>query len=253
MRIVVGSTALGKFNLNRRKPSDVDIWTDEFSYSPSEKEDVALVPSEILSKVDCTDDGFATPDSVYTIKLSHLVYDIQWQKHKLDVLFLKINSCKVLPKLYELLIEHWKVVHGAKDFLSLNKDKIDFFDDAVHYQYEHDHLHELVAFPNKPVYTKCLKEGQDVLIDKEKFFSMCFDDQVRMFREEIAVIAIERWLVDPKYESRYSWYQAHMFSVRKTVTSLTKGWASRFLVENIEHFVKPNYSYYKHIMKELSL
>lgn len=118
-------------------------------------------------------------------------------------------------------------------------------------EFPHDYLHELVAYPNRPVYERCLRENQEVLIDKDKFFAMPFEDQVRMFREEITVIAAERWVLNPKLEGRVSWYRAHMFSVRKTVTTLTKGWASRFLVENIEHFVKPEWSYWKHLLNTL--
>lgn len=253
MRIVVGSTALEYFGYNRRKPTDVDVWSDNQTELLA-GEDGHIVPTSILSLISYSTKlgiNYALPSAIYTIKLSHLVYDIFFDKHKLDVLHLKHKGCTIVPELYKLLIEHWKIEHGNKDFLSLNQNKTDFFTDNVEYLWDHDELHRLVAYPNRPIYEKCLKDGEQVLIDKDKFNAMWFDDRVRMFREEIAVIACERWVLNPKFEGRISWYRAHIFSVRKTVTSLTKGYFSRFLVENLEHFVKPDFKYYKHLLKTL--
>ena len=72
-------------------------------------------------------------------------------------------------------------------------------------------LHELVSYPNPPMYTHCLKDGHDVLIDKKKFDTMLFEDQIRMLGEEITVIW-QRWLIDPKYKGKISWFRAYLFS-----------------------------------------
>lgn len=123
--IIVGSTALKKFNLNRREPSDIDYWLSSDEPIP-EKTDSNVFPTEILSLVP-TMNGYATPDAIYTIKCSHLVYDIFFDKHKLDVLYLKAKGCKLIPELYEALIHYWPKIHGSKDFLSLSGDREDFF------------------------------------------------------------------------------------------------------------------------------
>ena len=65
------------------------------------------------------------------------------------------------------------------------------------------------------------------------------------------MIAAERWLIDPKYKGKISWFRAYLFSLRKTVTTLTKGSYSYFIMENIEHFIKPDYSYFKHLLETL--
>lgn len=250
--MIVGSTALSYFRMNIREPKDLDIWTTDQSFINSEGVDGHIVPENIMERI-YNPHGYCTPDQIYTIKLSHSVYPIKWEKTKQDILWLKAKGCKVIPELYERLKLHWKEVHGNKDFLSLNKNKEDFFTDAVTYVYDHDYLHELVAHPNKPMYTNCLKDGQEVLIDKTKFFTMSFGDQVRMFREEITVIAAERWLIDPYWKDKLCWYRAYILSLEKTVTSLTKGWASEFIVENLEYFVKPDYTYFEHLFKTLNL
>lgn len=257
MKIIVGSTALSKFKLNRNHPVDVDVWSDDAN-DIEQGTDSCLVPTEILQLVPClVDNGgkdrWATPNAIYTIKMSHAEYQIKWQKTKLDILWLKHKGCKLIPELYSVLKAHWRKEKGNKEFLSLMQTKEEFFTDNVTYVYDHDYLHELVACPSRPMYERCLKDGQQVLIDQTKFNEMPFEDQVRMFREEIAVIAAERWMINPIWKGKISWFQAHILSLEKTVTRLTKGWASEFIIMNLEHFVKPNHIYFKHIIEELDL
>ncbi|UZV41312.1 hypothetical protein vBVpaMR16F_246 [Vibrio phage vB_VpaM_R16F] len=255
MWIVVGSSALNqeRFNIKFRKSKDVDIWTTEkecynLFKSKGKPFDVKVLPREIYNLVE-TDGIYATPNSIYTIKCSHLGWNNPvWNKHKSDIINLKNQGCVLIPELYSKLTEFWKTELGDKSFLSLRQDKKNFFNDNVTYVYDHDWLHEQVAYPNKPIYTKCLMENEDVLIDKSKFDKLTFSEQVRMFREEITVIAIERWLVNPKTKGKYSWVQAYNLSLKKTITQLTKSWATDFIVQNLEEFIKPDYSYFKHTL-----
>lgn len=254
MKIIVGSRALIHHlpNFKRNNP-DLDIWSD----GPIEKcpnVDVSLIPTEILDAFSDNSKnlGIATPEDVMTIKLSHLPYDIFWRKHSSDYLVLKMKyGYEVNYSLYEKLKPYWKEKHGNKTYLSLYKTKDQFFDDFVEKKFEHDWLHELVAYPNKPIYTECLKDGQQVAIDKKKFDGIIHDKKIKMFREEMCVIALERWVIPSKKE--ISFIEAWSRSVHKTVTALTKGWASEFICENLELFVKPNLNDVKYLMSELYL
>ena len=162
MQITVGSTALKYFNLNRREPIDLDLWTN--GEIDVEQSDSHIFPQYILDAVPTvngeSNSFIATPDAIYTIKCSHAIYDIKWDKTKGDILWLKANGCKLIEPLYSLLKDHWKKEHGNKDFLSLNQTKEDFFTDNVTYIYDHDMLHDLVAYPNPPMYTKALNSGK---------------------------------------------------------------------------------------------
>jgi len=60
-----------------------------------------------------------------------------------------------------------------------------------------------------------------------------------MFREEIAVIAIERWLTNDVWKGKVPVTKAHNMSVKKTILHLTKNWATDFLVTNLVEFVMP--------------
>ncbi len=243
----MGSKALQFFGITRREPKDTDLWVDDESLL-EEGTDGHVIPTEIMSIVP-TVQGYATPNAIYTIKCSHFGWDIHWEKTKADILFLKSKyRPRLIPDLYEALVVHWNKEHGDKSYLSLSQDKEDFFNDYVKYKYDHDYLHELVAYPNKPVYTKCLKDGNSVLTDKAKFDKMSFEDQVKMFREEIVVIACERWLV---HKPDIGWYKAYMLSLKKTITRLTKNWACDFIIQNLEYFVKPEFRMFEHILNSL--
>jgi len=249
--IIVGSTALSRNGFDFRKPKDIDMFLPEGCPAP-EGVDCQWFPDSIIGMIPHTN-GYASVDAVYTIKCSHLQWDIHWHKHYSDMMYMKAKGCRLLPELYRALSDHWKEKNGNKDFLSLNKRKDDFFNDAVEYVYDHDYLHDLVSFPNKPVYTECLKDGADVMIDKDKFFQLPFEKQIRMFKEEIAVIACERWLIPDKANGKISFNKAWGMSLRKTVTALTKGWASEFLVLNMEHFYKPDRAMVAHLFEKLKI
>jgi hypothetical protein len=252
MKIIIGSTALQYFNFNRKEPKDLDIWVSDTSGVVAG--DCKVIPLSIMELIP-TENGYATPDAIYTIKCSHLGWtNPMWDKHKLDVLFLKNKGCVLLPELYDKLVEYWKLELGDKSFLSLKQDKGSFFTDNVTYYVDHDTLHEMVSYPRLPMYNLCLKQGEDVLIDKDKFDNMSFENQVRMFREEIAVIAIERWLLPSMMKcgsSNIGWYKAYILSLKKTITSLTKNWATSFIVLNLECFIKPDYTYFEYALGKL--
>lgn len=243
MKVVIGSTALSYHGINLRpKPSDFDLWiTEDEPFQP--QSDYHVMSREIMKMVECTRDNgvlYATPNSIATIKMSHLAWDnYAWSKHKWDYLNLKNNhNCEVDEELRLALIEFWKKDLGNKDFLSLDQNTKDFFTDNVEYEFDHDDLHYLVA-NGYPLYIKCLKEESEVLIDKYKFFAMPKDLQLRMFQEEITVIALERYILNEKNEIN-SFVHAWNLALRKTITNLTKGWASQFIIENLEFYLKPN-------------
>lgn len=107
MKIIVGSSALNYHGYTFPK-SDVDVWVDEDYVFPSGY-DAKKIPSHILSLIEHTD-GYATPDSIYTIKCSHLGWsNPMWAKHKNHTLLLKHKGCKLNKPLYDALVEKVEV------------------------------------------------------------------------------------------------------------------------------------------------
>ena len=251
--LIVGSTALKRFGVNRGEPKDIDRWFSRGDENGIGAHDDSVIPCHIyqMLKWQHSNTGTVNPHAIYTIKMSHLPHDIKWEKTKNDIIWLKAKGCQLILPLYHELKLHWETVHGDKSFLSLLQNKDEFFNDFVHYEYDHDYLHEVVASPAQPMYNMCLKDGEAVLTDKAKFCKMSGEDQIRMFREEIAVIALERWVLNPKCKRSIGWYEAHGMALKKTIISLTKNWATDFLIHNLEKFVKPDYSYYKNALNLL--
>lgn len=246
---VVGSYAANQAIDNwYRSYSDVDIWATE-SIPRQKGIDASVVSQEIFDALEGI--NYASLNDLYTIKVSHLPWPIFFWKHANDALFLKKQGARLNETLYELLKEHWRVIHGTKTQLSLYKNKQEFFDDAVPKKYDHDMLHELVAFPDVPVYTTVLKEGHTVFTDKEKFLALSFDNKVKMMREEMNVIMCERWLLHHHISARITLPQAWRMSVEKTATALTKGIYSEFICENLEHFVLADKRETAHLFKTL--
>jgi len=244
MQIIVGSAALEHFFISPRKAKDIDIWIDNpcVVVAAYAREDAKIQPVELLTEVGkyCNMIHYglyvALPDAVYTIKLSHAEYDIHWEKTISDIIYLKQKGCKVIPELYSKLKAHWKTIHGDKAFLSLKKTKSEFFDDYVPYEYDHDLLHEIVAKDGIPVYTKLLKDNQEVMLNHTLFLTLPKEEQLRLFREEIYVIALERWIIPSKF--RIPKVVAYRKALKKTITNLTKNWATQFILDNIEHYVR---------------
>lgn len=250
--ILTGSKALEYWGLNRRVPKDIDYFsmvnTSIGGY------DLTVLDEERmeLAQQHTNSEQVLSPNAIYTIKCSHLGWDNHWQKTKRDVLWLKSKGCELIPELYYNFKEYWKGTLGSNENLSLAKTKDEFFNDYVTKVYDHDYLHELVAYPNRPVYEGVLKEGEEVLVDKDKFDVLSFEDQVGMFREETTVIAIERWLVNPSSKVD-SWVKAYLMALQKVIISLTKNWAQDFMIHNLEYLCKPDFTYFQKAIKELNM
>jgi hypothetical protein len=244
--ILVGSKALDiVLGTTKAIKSDYDVVSDKVEPDC----DTIVLPKHIIDMIP-NNYGVATLDALYTLKCSHLSFDVFWKKHKNSVLFMKSKGAKLIKPLYDVLYAHWCKVN-TKEHLSLYKTKTEFFTDNVTYVYDHDYLHELVSCPNKPAYTHCLKDNCEVAIDKSKFDMLSYEQKLRMFKEEITVIACERWLLNPKCIGKHHWSQAYDMALHKTCVDLTKNWASSFIVENLDFYAKADYSYFEYLLSKL--
>jgi hypothetical protein len=141
-------------------------------------------------------------------------------------------------ELHKILYPVWVKTHGSKK-MNLAQAAGNFFADAVVRIYDHDSIHESVAFGDRPLYERILKDGETVDIDPDKLWNgMTFKEQVLLFREEIVATALERWMIPTEY--RFSPGLAYKLALKKTITSLTKGKSARFIVTNFEHFRQPH-------------
>ena len=238
--IVIGSIATKYHFPEARIPKDIDYFSD-WREPDDDESDIFWHPS--LGEWFGTDHRYATPDELYTIKVSHSYWELDngsWNKHIYDVLFLKSKGCKLIPELHSLLYKIWEEKHGKKK-VDLTKESEDFFRDAVPRVYDHDSIHSSVAYFDVPMYTKVLKEGASVQMDMSAVWALPFDDQVRLFREEVYATALERLMIPKNY--KFSPGRAYTWALRRTITSLTKGRSATFIVDNMDIFSKPDVDY----------
>jgi hypothetical protein len=250
--LIVGSHALKALGVCNREPKDLDLWEDQEAFSNpfGVKMDILWHPSfaEFISEKRSS--SYATLDQMYTIKLSHSHWELpngSWNKHIYDMLKLQDAGAKLDMGLYKLLYKVWEEMHGKK-VMNLDQDKSEFFDDAVRRTYDHDSLHASVAFGDTPIYEEILRDGASVDIDPGKLWALPRQRVVQLFVEEICVTALERKVIPSNYTCSPG--AAYLWALRRTITSLTKGKSSRFILENFKEFMKPDPSYVqRHLSK----
>jgi hypothetical protein len=173
------------------------------------------------------------PIGLSIIKRSHLWRDRNFDKH--------INQ-------YHFHLIYYSFMYTAKDREILDKrtkltmarypqgnpnlmQSVDgFFDDAVTKKYNHDYLHELVAYNDEPLYKKMQKDSSLAWCNKDLWYTLNHEQKLQCIAEEAYVIAIERFLVPS------NWYTpaklAYFKAVNKICTTLCSGWFRDFAIDN---------------------
>ena len=231
--LVVGSTALKALGLCGRKPKDVDIFGD---VDPKRVRWDVFWHESLESWWPPGTERMATLDELYTIKLSHAYWELpngSWNKHMYDLVVLRQAGAKVIQPLHDALYRVWEQHHGAKK-VDLNMDSTAFFTDAVRRVWDHDSVHVSVAYGEQPMYEGLRREGEDVGMDMAKVKALPEEDIVKLFREEVYATALERRIIPGEYT--YPARAAYYWALRRTITSLTKGWSAQFIAERYEVF-----------------
>jgi hypothetical protein len=186
----------------------------------------------------------ATQDELYTLKVSHGFWEINgpdsWNKHAADIVFLSRKGARFLRPLYSILLPIWKERYRPHP-TNLNQASGKFFADAVHRKYDHDSLHESVAYGDRPLFESVLRAGSDVMVDNSKFWAMDHDTQIMLVREEVYATALERKIIPADY--RASPGAAYRWALRRTATSLFKGEWALFLLLHLDELSKPDCDY----------
>lgn len=203
MRVLIGSRAIKHwFPDFPREPKDTDFAWDEGGISIVREEwgTYEYYPIPPLMSLGVST---LTPDQIYTLKVSHLFWDIKWEKTMWDVTWLRKKGCNLDRTLFEELYWHWESVHGVAKRADLNMMADAFFDNAIPDGHDHDLLHTLIK--NPPTYTKILANPEEpgaVAIDEQKFWDLETEDKYNVIREECYVMAYER-MGDSDYRDAY--------------------------------------------------
>lgn len=231
--LIYGSTAIKHWYPGEylKTPKDLDIISKDSSLK---KEGVEVYWTEAFNYLLTTnkDKEYVDPNLLYTIKVSHAAWDINWTKHVKDIMFLQSMGCELDKTFYELLIKDWKLIHGKKKF-NFNKPHNELFKDSVNRKYSHDDLHMTLKFNDEPMYKKVLKNSDKALCDKSLFNTLSEKLKLELAIEEVAVIAYERYVLPCKMPLKLAIPKAY----QDLVTHMTKGWFNLYLIEHCKDII----------------
>lgn len=239
MKILIGSKAAKQWLPNfPREPVDIDYITDEeaeqykgFKLIQDKMRFLGNLPENRQELV-------APPEILYTLKISHVYYDIWWDKTIYDIVWYKEQGFEVDEELLKVLAKDWEKKYGAKK-INTNISNEEFFMDNVKREYVHDNIHKAVAFYDEPLYRKVKKDLSKAALSKELFDNLDFKDKIKLCLEEINVVSLERFLIPKKFRMHPK--TARYMACKQLITSMSKGWFPRFIVDNFrELFIDNN-------------
>lgn len=250
--IILGSRALA-FHLNIKLDDSKDL--DIVSNKPIEIEGYRidsstfefLNNSDILNYCDGTtvfinNTEFLLPSMkcLAMIKRSHLWRNYFFEKH---IAYYHKYLAKHLVNLNEFdkkfLTDRIKLTKETvdKDITpSLNKSVDDFFNDNVTKIYNHDHLHELFAHYDKPLYTMIQKDPTKAWCNKDLWDNLSTEDKSKCVAEETYVIATERYIAPKNWNTDYK--LAFVKALWRVSTTLTSGWFRDHAIDHYPDIIK---------------
>lgn len=174
----------------------------------------------------------ATLDVLYLLKMSHRFKknSPHFLKTMFDIHRLRKAGANITPELEPVLKLREKETY-TYSHPKLNVSKKEFFNgDDVPYVYDHDSIHEVVAFLGRPAYTYYMTDGEQVKASMDKFFEQPEHIKLLGVLEESMVLAAERSQIPNNFElpPRVSFNIA----LEKVCTSITSGRFREFAYES---------------------
>jgi hypothetical protein len=171
------------------------------------------------------------PVGLSIIKRSHLWRDLSFSKHI-------THYHKYMSQWHSFNSDHQalyaeRLEATMKDYPQkhpkLNTTVEDFFDDYVTKKYNHDWLHELFAYHDKPLYTRLQTDPSLAWCHQNKWLELTHKERLECIAEETQVIATERFLV-PK-DFNFPFKLAYMKALNKVCTTLCSGWFRDYAID----------------------
>lgn len=240
-KILIGSAAIKHwFSDFTREPKDIDYIGKKPKWTPN----LGDKKVEYLKNVifDNYEHSIILPNDLLTLKMSHLFWDVNWDKHMYDVQFLLKKGCKLDIDLFYKLYDYWNTIHTPNTRSKLDMSASDFFDNAIKCEYNHDFLHTLLITP--PTYTKVLKDGAEVEVSEEKFNNLTHSEKCDLVYEEVMVMAYERY-------NKMKYKHAYSTMLKKFIISHAPLWEAIFIIENYIELHNPKFDYFSKIENEL--
>src|SRR5690349_8776189 len=179
-KLIIGSTAIKYYFPDfTRTPHDLDYVVEDKTLFKKEQ-GIEYLENPVILKYQ--KDGYLSPSLMTSLKVSHLLWDINWDKHMYDLQFLLKKGYEWDLNLVRELREYWNEVLPKVRRSKLEQSKEEFFTNAVNNGVdEHDQLHLLIA--EIPAYTKILKDGAEVELDFNKWDNLSFEEKCDVVSE----------------------------------------------------------------------
>jgi hypothetical protein len=246
--ILIGSKAIKHwFPDFPREPKDTDwaIISERYLQNSEKKENEELLVNPVLCNAYNWPNNptICGPDELYTLKMSHLFWDINWEKHEWDATWLREKGCSLNYPLFHKLYAYFNELHGKNKRSDLKMSASDFFDNALICEYDHDWLHTLLK--PLPTFNKVLKDGAEVEVDYNKFQMLTEQEKEDLVREEIYIMAFERW-------PNMYYKRAYGRMLKKFILSHAPLWEAIWILENYKRLCKTDFNFIKHLNQKIN-
>lgn len=243
-KVIIGTTALKHwFPEYNREPKDIDYAVDRENIRTTvitEQGREERLYNPIITAIE--EGKYLRPEYLLTLKMSHLFWDINWEKHMFHVQFLMKKGVGYDKQLFYKLYDFWKGYHPRVRRSDLKMSAKDFFNNAINYDIDHDYIHTLIN--PEPIYKKTLKDGAEVETDEDKFYDLSYEDKLGIVREEVMVMAWERF-------RKAGYRRAYELMLKKFIIGHAPLYMALFIMENYVTLLKPEYDFIKLIDNKL--
>lgn len=253
---LIGSRALKNFFTDYRECKDYDfLVSEEFSEKDKQiiransKEKIEFHFNKILLEY-LEKGNEITPNVLYTLKASHSFWNIHWKKTMYDLKFFQSKECKIIEELFEKLYDFWCFKYKRIITNNFEKTNEEFFEDLIDRKYPHDLVHECIKYYDEPMFNKIKIDKTKALCDYNLFLNLCYEDQLKVCREEIYATALERILIP--FDFKTNILVAYFMGLKLLVTKMSDGWFTKFIITHFKDLEKPDLNYKKLFLENIT-
>jgi hypothetical protein len=182
---------------------------------------------------------FASVETLFSLKKSHIHFPINFKKHIHDYCFLrdKLDGYDALEEITKIQFKETEERLGKLKTPSLNKSVDKFFGQSTEFfksYFVHDDIHKVMAHYEKPLYEKMQSDKDLAKCDKDKWRVFPYEHKCQCVLEEAYVIALERKIIPMIFGGGkgFSSDEAFDWALMRICTTLCSGWFREFATNN---------------------
>ena len=182
---------------------------------------------------------YATPETLFSLKKSHIHFPLKFNKHIHDYCFLseKLNHIDILKDITKIAFSETENRLGKLKTPSLMKSTKQFFGQSTNFvksYFIHDEMHIAMAHYNEPLYNRMLESKDSVKCLKSLWDNFSYEDKCKCVLEEAYVIALERKVLPSIFGAQkfFTSIESIEWALMRICTTLCSGWFRQFATDN---------------------